>query len=97
MSVSTVDRMYTTQTLTFVHSHFSSFLVSSSARPQTDTDQLYNTQSILRALTFGSKRALSQSCFRKQVQSYCHLVFIHGSGAGSLKLQIYEEATELRI
>ena len=55
------------------------FLLSS-ACPQTDTDQLYNTQKILRALTFGSKQALSQvislASFQKQVQSYCHLVLV---------------------
>ena len=31
------------------------------------------------------EQALSQSCFQKQVQSYCHLEIIHGSGAGSWK------------
>ena len=34
---------------------------------------------------------MSQSCFQKQVQSYFHLVFVHGSGAGSLKPQICGE------
>ena len=40
------------------------------------------------------EHALSQSCFQKQVQSYCHLVIIHGSEAGSLKPLIYEDSTE---
>ena len=46
-----------------------------------------------RARTSGSKQALSPGIslvsLQKQVQSYCHLVFLHGSGASSLKLEIY--------
>ena len=73
------------------------FFSPSSAFPQTDTAQLHNTQPDFRAPPSGSKQAFSQSCFQKQVQSYCHLALIHGSGAGSLKPLIYEDATESRL
>ena len=43
------------------------------------------------------EQALSQSCFQKQEQSYCHLVFLHGSGAGSLKPLIHEDAKDFRL
>ena len=38
------------------------------------------------------EQALSQSCFQKQEQTNCHLVFIHGCGAGSSKPLIYGDA-----
>ena len=68
----------------------------SSACPQTDSDQLYNTQQILRALTSGWKQALSQvitlaSSHETSAVILSSLYFIPGSGAGSLKPQIYEE------
>ena len=73
----------------------------SSVCPQTDTDQLHNTQQILRAFTHESKKVLSQvissASFQKQVHSYGRFVLVHGSGARSLKSQIYEDATELQI
>ena len=71
-SVLSVDRMYATETLTFVHKHCS-FMFPSSVCPHTDTDQLYNTQQILRALS----QVTSLASFQKQVQSCCHLVLIH--------------------
>ena len=61
-----------------VYTYIASSFFSSSVCPQLDTDQLYNTQWVLHALTFGSKQAVSQvisfAIFQKQVQSHCHLV-----------------------
>ena len=68
-------------------------LFSSSACPQTDTAQWNNTQFDSVCTHIWIEQALSQSCSQKQVQSYCHLEVIHGSGAGSLKPLICEDAT----
>ena len=74
-SVSTVDRKYTTLTLTSVHNIVPFlFFSSSSACPQTDTAQLYNTQFDSPCTLIWLEHASCQSCFQEQMQSYCHLV-----------------------
>ena len=46
--------------------------------PWTDSDQLHNTQNILRALTFGSKQALSQVIHWRVFRNKCsHVVILH--------------------
>ena len=57
----------------------------SSACPQTDTAQLDNTQFDSPCTHIWIEQASSQSCFQKQVQSYCHLVIIQ-SGQPALSV-----------
>ena len=103
-SVLIVDRMYTTETLTSVHSHCSFFVVVFSffSLPTVRHRSVVQYTVDSPCTHKGSKQALSHvissaSFFRNKCSQHCHLVPIHGSGAGSLKPRICEEATELRL
>ena len=95
-SVSTVDRMYTAYTLTSAHYKLLSFFLFQLVHRQTQNSCTTHSSFSVRShldRNRPSVRSSRQRVWWKQVESYCHLVLTHGSGASSLTPQILGEAS----